>query len=162
MDGSVGTVLLEIFMNGKYKNVLVATLVFPLFWTFVAHGDAPKGRYLISGVGTVKDRLTGLTWQQSVAASSFPWSEANTYCQGLNLAGTGWRLPALKELLTLADVKRNSPAIDSVAFRGTPSESFWSASPMPGSTTASFTVNFDDGSSVQADRSTALRVRCVR
>ncbi|MBN1841949.1 MAG: protein kinase [Deltaproteobacteria bacterium] len=55
--------------------------------------------------GTVKDKVTGLTWQR--AGSDYPvtWHEANGYIEELNnkpFAGrTDWRLPTMNELMSL-------------------------------------------------------------
>lgn len=109
--------------------------------------------------------MTGLTWQQVVDSRTFTWADAVAHCQNLNLAGTGWRLPTVKELLTLVDVKQHSPAIDRRVFALTPSEHFWSATPdhpSEGRDPAAFDVNFDEGSSYWAAQTMLARVRCVR
>src|ERR1041385_4882653 len=76
-----------------------------------AGADAPPCRYTISN-GTVYDSLTKLTWQQAVASGSYDLSQAVNYCSGLTLAGGGWRVPKVSELLTIVDRTRYSPAID--------------------------------------------------
>jgi hypothetical protein len=53
--------------------------------------------------GTVTALHTGLTWQQHASTGPYDWKGAISYCQTLNLDGTGWRLPAIKELLSLAE-----------------------------------------------------------
>lgn len=122
---------------------------------------APPGRYTINS-GTVKDTRTGLTWQQSVDAGSYTGANAKTYCGGLSLAGTGWRLPTISELLTLVDPTKYSPAIDPTAFPATPTDWFWSSSPYVGSSGTAWLVYFYGYSSYTDTNSSTYHVRCVR
>jgi len=127
-----------------------------------AHADAPPDRYMInSSQGLVTDLRTGLTWQQPISATQYTWNAANTYCRGLSLGGmTGFRIPNLKELMTIVDPTRVSPAIDPKGFPTTPLESFWTASNRSPLGTAS--VSFDTGGTSYFPVSNRLRVRCVR
>src|SRR5215472_2763046 len=86
----------------------------------VTKAAAPVGRYTIAN-GTVYDNKTKLTWQQQ-SASQITLSAAPTYCSSLGLDGDTWRLPTMKELITIVDysIAPNGPAIDSAAFPGTP------------------------------------------
>ena len=88
-----------------------------------AQGNAPSGRYTISG-GTVYDTKTKLTWQQAGSAGKSCWECAANYCSSL---GGGWHLPTMKELQTLVDYSRSNPSIDPTAFPSTPAERFWSS-----------------------------------
>ena len=150
-------------MNARVLRglVLVASVA---ALTSLAHADAPAGRYTISG-GTVYDTKTKLTWQQTVPSTTYAWADAKTYCAGLGatLAGTGWRLPTRKELQTIVDyVKTTTPAIDLTAFPATPNAVFWSATPLPNSTSTAWTVSFINGTSFTAAVATLYNVRCVR
>lgn len=98
---------------------------------------APLGRYTAQGP-VVIDNLTHLTWQAVVATSGgqdgagrSTWADAKSTCATL---GGGYRLPTAKELLTLIDFSRTSPAIDTSlgAFPDTPPEPFWTATPLQG------------------------------
>jgi hypothetical protein len=53
--------------------------------------------------GTVHDARTGLTWQQTPPTGTYTQAAASQYCATLSLKGTGWRLPTIKELATIAD-----------------------------------------------------------
>lgn len=129
---------------------------------------APRGRYTASG-GTVVDGATHLTWQQTAPATGgddgagrSTWVNAKGYCARL---GEGYRLPTAKELLTIVDFSEASPAIDTSAdaFPGTPSEPFWTATPLAGTTPASaWFISFDDGYAGNVDVAQPNRVRCVR
>jgi hypothetical protein len=74
----------------------------------------------------VLDRVTGLSWQRAVEADSYDLPHANDHCSGLTLGGHhDWRLPALIELASIADISRADPASDPTAFPGTPPVPFW-------------------------------------
>lgn len=118
--------------------------------------DAPAGRYVVSA-DTVQDRLTGLTWQWPV--DSFTWEAAKAHCSQLT---GGWRLPSLKELLTLVDPTRINPAIDVDAFPGTPADEFWTASPYFGYPDEIWVVRFDEGNSLSISSTNMAHARCVR
>jgi hypothetical protein len=125
-------------------------------------GGAPPGRYAFPASGTVYDTRTALTWQQAVDAGLYTQRAATTYCTGLSLAGTGWRLPNVRELLTLVDPTRFSPAIDPTAFPSTPSDYFWSSSPYVGGSAGGWLVTFIYGYSNNGSTSSSNLVRCVR
>ena len=80
--------------------------------------------------GTVTDNLTGLMWAQNAnAAGTETWAEALTYCNDLSLGGhDDWRLPNVKELQSLIDYGRYSPALPSGhLFSGVQSYRYWSS-----------------------------------
>jgi len=129
--------------------------------TLLAHADAPAGRYTIANE-TVYDTKTELTWQQAVPSTKYTWADAKTYCAGLNLASTGWRLPTAKELQTIVDESRTNPSIDPNAFPSTPSDHFWSSSPARGSSSYAWYVHFSLGNTSSNGVSNTYYVRCVR
>jgi hypothetical protein len=124
--------------------------------------DAPPGRYDLSVSGTVRDTRTSLTWQRVVSVDLRPKSSAAAYCTSLSLAGSGWRLPQVSELLTLVDRTRNQPAIDGTAFPDTPVTWFWSSTPYAPDPTKGWRVDFGIGYSNSFELTTVARVRCVR
>ena len=124
-----------------------------------AMANAPPGQYEVAG-DTVKDIKTGLTWQRTVTAAPTTWSGATEYCAQLALSGGGWRLPGMRELLTLVDPTRSFPAIDVSAFPNTPSALFWSVSGSSAGRPSA--VGFDAGSSSSPGSDTMCQVRCVR
>jgi len=109
--------------------------------------NAPDERYSINGDGTVTDLWTGLMWKQCVEGqsgascntgtnSTFTWSAALTLVDTVNGSGgfathTNWRLPNIKELLSLVEFKCAAPARNKVAFpfNGASDYSYWSSSP---------------------------------
>jgi len=119
-------------MHCYFRFLLTVSLVTCLGES-AAHADAPAGRYVITGDGTtngtVYDTKTKLTWQQNPPTTQRNWTDAKSYCTGLSLSGTGWRLPTVKELMTIVDFSRQSPAVDTAAFPGFVVGYFWSSSP---------------------------------
>ena len=127
-----------------------------------AQADAPACRYAVSA-DTVPDHDTCLTWQRAVAASSYTWASAATYCNNLVLAGpNNWRLPTIQELQTIVDESRVNPAIDTTAFPSTPAQYFWSSSPYAGDSSDAWVVDFHLGYVYHDDVGYTYRVRCVR
>lgn len=122
---------------------------------------APVGLYTLAA-DTVRDNRTGLVWQRTATVQLVGAAAAASYCQNLSLGGvsSGWRLPRLKELQTLVDV-RSQPLIDAAAFPGAQG-GYWSSSPGPSAGYA-WSVNFDFATMVYFwPIATSLRVRCVR
>jgi hypothetical protein len=115
---------------------------------------APAGRYTMPVAGTVLDTKTKLTWQQSIGSGLVTQAAATSYCSALGLAGGGWRLPTVKELLTLVDYSQTGPLIDLTAFPSAPASIQWSA-------TNTWTVSFANGS-VTGYASGMYAARCVR
>jgi hypothetical protein len=148
-------------MNATSRHLLGAFAVAAVVLTASAEASAPAGRYTTTG-GTVFDTKTKLTWQQSVPAATYAWAVAKTYCQTLNLAGTGWRLPTRKELQTIVDYSQSNPSIDPTAFPATPVAAFWSSSPLAGSPPNAWFVLFSDGNMNTNVMSSSFDVRCVR
>ncbi len=121
------------------------------------------GRYTMAD-GVVYDAKTKLTWQQVAPSDAYAWMDAKVYCAGLAATLTGtWRLPTIKELLTIVDFARTTaPRIDPTAFPATLSTYFWSSTPLAGSSTSTWYVGFDLGYAGNVDVSTMNAVRCVR
>jgi Protein of unknown function (DUF1566) len=151
---------------------VMAIMVFTL--TRLAGAAAPTGHYVVTagsgtGNGTVYDTKSKLTWQQTVSSTTYTWSGVQTYCAGVgtSLGGTGWRLPTVKELYSLVDLSQTAgPYIDPTAFPSTPSDSFWSSSPVASSPSRRWVVEFDRGDTYASDVSLSYtppcHVRCVR
>lgn len=109
---------------------------------------------------TVYDTRTQLTWQQTFPSERYTWEDATNYCASLE-PSAGWRLPSINELQTLVDDSVN-PAIDKSAFPETPSEYFWSSSPVIDDATRAWTTFFTNGSTYSFAKSATKNVRCVR
>lgn len=113
--------------------------------------------------GTVFDNGTKLTWQRSVPAGEFNLKEAKDYAERLQLGGfTDWRVPTRTELISILNLSKPSPAIDTDAFPDTPNAWFWSVSPRALFSKRMWIVNFYYGDSYSFGVNDRYRVRCVR
>lgn len=122
---------------------------------------APELTYAAGGT-TVNDHVTGLTWQRYDDGTPKTWEAAIAYCEGLTLANSaGWRLPDFKELRSIVDVSRFSPAISPI-FGGTDAAMYWSSTTFVDDNAAAWGVGFDFGSTDIAMKEAANLVRCVR
>ena len=159
------------------RSGFLAFLIAVAFST-LADANAPSGRYTASG-GTVYDTKTKLTWQQTSPSTTYAvaMDAAAAYCASLStaLGGSGWRVPTVKELLTIVDYSQlasgmplmpPAEAIDPVfQFQGTgvPPIYYWSSTasaqfPL----TAGWTVNFLMGTLSTTTTNSGYGVRCVR
>lgn len=111
----------------------------------------------------VRDETTGLTWQRSLSSSPLKWTDALAACNTLKLdAMTGFRLPSVKELLSLVDDTKANPAIDLTAFPETPSAKFWTSTPYAGALSQALIINFAHGDVIPTEQGSSNQLRCVR
>ena len=103
-----------------------------------------------NGDGTVMDITTGLMWDKR-ETMPMTWEKALACCENLDLAGyDDWRLPNIRELLSLVDDSRHEPSIGeplihTACFPGCRPSPYWSStthSLYPG---FAWYVEFDDG-----------------
>jgi hypothetical protein len=74
----------------------------------------PRPRFTDSGDGTVLDNLTALVWTKDAqqVKGTVTWADALSACNDLDFAGhTDWRLPNVRELLSLVDYEQHDPAL---------------------------------------------------
>ncbi len=146
--------------------------------------STPDSQLIDNGDGTITDRKTGLMWKKCLEGVSgvlcdidspihFTWQEAleriGNVNNGYGFAGyTDWRLPNIRELVSIVEEQCAYPAINMNRFPTLDpySWSVWSASPYIDSRLTVqdniWVVSFFDGSSVVAGRSNQLIVRLVR
>ena len=66
-------------------------------------------------------------------------------------------------LSTLVDETRNSPCIDTTAFKDAVGGNYWTQTPIPNSPTASFWIDFTYGGSGGGNTAhSSAMIRCVR
>jgi hypothetical protein len=75
---------------------------------------------------------------------------------------TDWRLPEIRELLSLVDYTRHDPAIDTERFPDTKSDWYWTASSCAGDPGVAWIVGFNGGSAGWSSRNSDAFVRAVR
>jgi hypothetical protein len=97
------------------------------------HYDKPLSiRYMVESA-TLRDRLTGRMWLSSFGEMERPlkWKNALATIDGLNAQKTGgyadWRLPNIRELESLVDVNRHSPALPADHPFAQVAEGYWSS-----------------------------------
>ena len=125
---------------------------------------ATAQRYVVSTDGSeVTDQKTGLVWRRCVEGMALSSGTCtgtartfDTHKEALQEAttqasssGIVWRLPNIRELLSITDATHSNPTIDSTVFPSTPSNWFWSAS------------TYDDDPSVAKDSGDANTQRRV-
>lgn len=147
----------------------------------------PDEVYIDHGDGTVTDIRTGLMWRQCSeglsgagctigSAEIHTWADALVEAASSEFAGySDWRVPNVRELLSLMEECRSEPAINIRFFPNTPGadappvfgSAFWTSSLSTGAGQAgaqnfSYAVNFVYGNSADAERGSRFYVRLVR
>lgn len=168
----------------SYGNIIIP-LVGQQFYGQDAQFTHTAPVYTKSSDGlTVKDEVTGLTWQQSHDGGKYYWSESQTVIDDLNRQSYGgyndWRLPTIKELYSIWNGSTGWPYIDTNYFNITYSSEedlshaiFWSSDKYSGAmgntgnspgAKIAFGVNFGTGHIKAYSISVGPRhlVRCVR
>ncbi len=133
----------------------------------------PDERFTVYNDGTVTDKQTGLMWQQCMlglsgtmcdqgSASIFDWKGALEQA-GQPFAGhSDWRLPNVKELLSIVEKQCSAPAINLTIFPNTTSSGVWSSSPYAFYSSSAWYVYFGYGDSSLNLRNGNGQVRLVR
>lgn len=141
---------------------------------------APETNFILHDDGTVSDKTTGLMWMRcnigqtwsndtcsGFVNTGFYWQDALREADGFEYAGySDWRLPNIKELATLVELKCASPAINEVVFPGTVNKWYWSSTARLDGYDVSemaYTVDFRYGRIVNAFKeATGPAIRMVR
>ena len=112
----------------------------------------------------VRDTETGLIWTaNNIGDGRLEHAPAMQACAALTLGEqSDWRLPTIKELLTLVNYERVDPAIDIEAFPTCKPNYYWSSSPCAGDSGVAWDVSFGNGSSSVGSRYYDGFVRAVR
>jgi len=88
--------------------------------------------FIDNGDGTISDVSTGLQWikqPELIIPEAMNWSIAKAKCEKLKYAGhSDWRLPSIKELISIVDYGRHDPAVDTTFFPSIQSKRYWSGS----------------------------------
>jgi hypothetical protein len=86
-----------------------------------------------------------------------------SYCENLSWGGfSDWRLPNIKELLSINDYKKRWPFIDADAFPSNSEGSFWSATSWTKDPTFVFFIEFNEGEQNAMAKVDYAKTRCIR
>lgn len=93
-------------VNGKYARCV--------------RGEQTQLSFSDNGNETITDNGTILMWQKEDDGITRTWEPAISYCEGLTLGGNSdWRLPNIKELVSIVDETTYDPAINTTYFPNT-------------------------------------------
>ena len=118
-----------------------------------------------NGDGTITDNVTNLIWQKAPNTTTYTWEQAISYAENLDLAGSSdWRLPNIKELVSINDETTNAPSINTTYFPTMVSARYWSSTTQfaPGGTSAWFNDFQNFGISSYDLKTISHNVICVR
>jgi hypothetical protein len=123
---------------------------------------AINARFSKLGDEMVGDSATGLVWAQK-SLGEMNWAKAKDACANLRVGGhSDWRLPTIRELLTLVDYERHDPCIDTDFFE-CKSTYYWTSTPAHSNPADSaWIVYFGNGGALWDDQDNGYRVRAVR
>jgi len=122
--------------------------------------STPTSRFTDHSDGTVTDAETGMMWAKCAQGSSgagcsvgvwqiLNWGAALQAAESSELAGyTDWRLPNIKELHSIVELRCGNPAVNLAVFPSTPETEFWSSSPSTFDSSAAWALQFIIGGSV--------------
>ncbi|MEI6088832.1 MAG: DUF1566 domain-containing protein [bacterium] len=123
----------------------------------------PNLHFAENGDGAITDNFTGLIWQKIQAPNTMTWEEALTYAKNTSLAGkSDWRLPNIKELQSLSDVKLKTPSFNKTYFSNMTSGNYWSSTTLQNTEAKAWDINVDYGLVSYNDKTTKENVLLVR
>jgi len=111
----------------------------------------------------VYDPGTNLTWAaEPLACGEVPWAQAIEEAKKVRLFGhDDWRLPTVKELISIIDYERFDPAVDPDMFRG-PYGWTWTSTVAKSPSVCAWGVSLGDGGVSRLHQTLHGRVRAVR
>jgi hypothetical protein len=120
--------------------------------------------HFIKSDNVVIDTKKNLMWQdnEDVTVYKTSWGLAKDYCETLTLSGyTDWRLPTVKDLQGIVDIKKAKPAIYE-EFKFCESTSYWTRSLDMSNKNHAWYVGFKTGATYKDSKDYDCYVRCVR
>ncbi len=86
-------------------------------------GKGIKNKYekkVVKGDSVIYDAATNLTWQGGNEYTTMNWTDAKAYVDSLSYAGGGWRLPTLREAMSLMEPEEMEGFYFDASFKDTP------------------------------------------
>jgi hypothetical protein len=121
------------------------------------------------GVSSVTvDNRTGLMWVTNPIdagiGGTYTWANAITACEGLTYAAyTDWRLPNIKELVSIVEYSRQNPSVNTTYFMNMQPNYYRSSTTIMQDTTVAWLVYFVNGGlNGGFSKTNPYYVRCVR
>lgn len=162
-------------MIGRTAITLIGAMAATLVTGATYAQCSNDGRFVVDiEKGTVNDHRTGLMWQHCAVGLSGK-DCTNGEAAKLSLEDTraavfstttgnytDWRLPTVKELNSIVDVRCYAPSIQSEIFPNTPSHYFWTDIKFNDDGRKSWVVSFYFGEDGVAFESLGLHSRLVR
>ncbi len=118
----------------------------------------------LSATEMAVDARTGLTWQDNrfVESERVTYAQAEKLCKEMRLGNhDDWRIPTIRELLSIIDYKKYDPAILD-GFSIGESSYYWSSTQYMGDPDKVWGIDFKDGAADSNGKAYDRRVRCVR
>lgn len=141
-----------VYSNYKYDRARVRC---------VRGNPIPKVKRLPYDEGAFYDSSANLMWQMAPGVQK-DWTAAVAHCEDLSLSGySDWRLPNIKELMSLANSAQVVGNGTEVATGGT-SVFYWSSTTFTGNPGFGWGVVFDGGRVYYYNKTDSYGVRCVR
>lgn len=138
----------------------------------------PDSQLADQGNGTILDLRTGLQWKQcsegqnststcNGQAASYTWEDALNVAEQVNTSGgfagfTDWRIPNVKEFLSIVETACANPAINSRRFPNTPASRYWTSSAYANHSGYTWYMQFSSGNVHDFYRVNMRHVRLVR
>ena len=141
------------------KNFLLILIIFPI----VLIADFSR-----TNMGVVIDSNTGLEWQDNYNDTggnikTATWQDAINYCESLTFDDGGWRLPNIRELISICDFSQVNPLINPI-FQYTTNSGYWSSTTVSGDfgSDEAWSVDFVLGLMHNSFKKDYNHIRCVR
>lgn len=132
-----------------------------------AERETVNGGMVDEGNGILRQVRTGLRWTQKDNGADVVWAAADTFCRGLNIGGSGWKLPSPDELRSLVD--RNATDLGCGSYKCRVSQRFavthmWYWSSKENDAGEAIAVGLYSGLAFPLTRTTSFGARalCVR
>lgn len=120
----------------------------------------------LPGGDVILDRQTGLQWRRQPPAQTRRYADAWIYCQGLRLqqANSSWRLPNIRELLELVDLRRSDPTLHPLFAMPVDGEKWFHSGSLVVPHVANWLVHFGNGHHIgmEAPPDALFHTRCVQ